>query len=68
MYIGATNNLERRAYEHKMKQIPGFTEKYNVNRLVSFEETQDVRIAIARKKKLRNGEERKIPAIGCCQP
>jgi putative endonuclease len=48
MYIGVTNNLERRVYEHKMKQVPGFTEKYNVNRLVYFEETQDVRIAIAR--------------------
>ena len=34
MYVGVTSNLERRVYEHKTKQVPGFTEKYNVNRLV----------------------------------
>jgi putative endonuclease len=53
MYVGVTNNLERRVYEHKKKQVPGFTEKYNVNRLVYFEETQDVRIAIAREKEIK---------------
>ena len=53
MYVGLTNNLERRMYEHKTKRVPGFTEKYNVNRLVYFEETQDVRIAIAREKEIK---------------
>ena len=53
MYIGVTNNLERRVYEHKTKQVPGFTEKYNVNRLVYFEETQDVSAAIAREKEIK---------------
>ncbi len=53
MYVGLTNNLERRVYEHKTRRIPGFTEKYNVNRLVSFEETQDVHIAIAREKEIK---------------
>ena len=53
MYIGVTNNLERRVYEHKAKQVPGFTEKYNVNRLVYFEETQDVSSAIAREKEIK---------------
>lgn len=53
MYVGLTNNLERRVYEHKIKQVPGVTEKYNVNRLVYFEETQDVHIAIAREKEIK---------------
>ena len=38
MYVGVTNNFERRVYEHKTKMIHGFTEKYNVNKLVYFEE------------------------------
>ncbi|RKX58965.1 MAG: GIY-YIG nuclease family protein, partial [Thermodesulfobacteriota bacterium] len=50
MYLGVTNNLERRLYEHKNKLVKGFTEKYNVNKLVYFEETQDVTAAIAREK------------------
>ena len=51
MYLWVTNNLERRLYEHKNKLVKGFTEKYNVNKLVYFEETQDVTAAIAREKK-----------------
>ncbi len=39
LYIGVTNNIERRIYEHKNNIIKGFTEKYNVNKLVYFEET-----------------------------
>ena len=42
MYVGMTNNLERRIYEHKNKLMPGFTKKYNVNKLVYFERTSDV--------------------------
>ena len=38
MYVGMTNNLVRRIYEHKNKLVKGFTEKYNVNKLVYFEE------------------------------
>lgn len=53
MYVGVTNNLERRLYEHKNKLIEGFTEKYNVNKLVYFEETQDVNSAIAREKEIK---------------
>ena len=37
LYIGMTNDLKRRLYEHKNKIIPGFTEKYNVNKLVYYE-------------------------------
>jgi len=53
MYVGVTNNLERRVYEHKTKLVPGFTEKYNVNKLVYFEETPDVHAAIAREKEIK---------------
>ncbi len=53
MYVGVTNNLVRRVYEHKTKQIQGFTEKYNVNKLVYFEETSDVRAAITREKEIK---------------
>ena len=53
MYVGVTNNLERRIHEHKNKLVKGFTEKYNVNKLVYFEETQDVTAAIAREKEIK---------------
>lgn len=48
-----TNNLHRRVYEHKNKMIKGFTEKYNVNRLVYVEMYKDVREAIHREKCLK---------------
>jgi putative endonuclease len=53
MYVGVTNNLERRVHEHKTKMVRGFTDKYNVNKLVYFEETDDVRAAIAREKEIK---------------
>ena len=53
MYVGVTNNLERRIYEHKNKLVKGFTKKYNVNKLVYFEETQDVTAAIEREKEIK---------------
>ena len=52
MYVGVTGNLERRLYEHKQKLVVGFTEKYNVNKLVYFEETNDVREALEREKEI----------------
>ena len=45
-----TNNLERRMYEHKKKLVKGFTQKYNINKLVYFEENQEVNAAIMREK------------------
>ena len=59
MYIGMTNNLLRRGYEHKTKQVPGFTEKYNVGKLVYFEETLDVDVAIAREKEIKKWRRQK---------
>ena len=48
-----TNDLKRRLYEHKNKLIPGFTEKYNVNKLVYYEKTTDVKSAIQREKNIK---------------
>ncbi|MBQ3650455.1 MAG: GIY-YIG nuclease family protein [Treponema sp.] len=50
LYIGVTNDLKRRIYEHKNKLISGFSSKYNVNKLVYFEETTDIKSAIQREK------------------
>jgi len=53
MYIGMTNHLESRMYEHKRKLAKGFTSKYNVHKLVYFEEGNDVQAAIAREKEIK---------------
>ena len=54
LYVGVTNNLGRRMYEHKNKMIAGFTNKYNVTKLVYFEATSDVKSVIEREKQLKN--------------
>lgn len=53
LYVGVTNNLERRIHEHKEKLVDGFTRKYNVDKLVYYETTSDVREAIEREKVLK---------------
>ena len=53
MYIGVTNNLERRVYEHKQELVEGFTKRYHVNKPVYFETTTDVRSAIEHEKQLK---------------
>ena len=53
MYVGVTNNLTRRVYEHKHQMAKGFTEKYNVYRLVYFEETGDAESALAKEKQIK---------------
>jgi len=53
LYIGVTNNLERRLYEHNNKLVKGFTEKYNVNKLVYFEQSSDIESAITREKEIK---------------
>jgi putative endonuclease len=54
LYTGVTNSLERRVYEHKHKLTPGLTSKYNIDRLVFYEETNDVYAAITREKEIKN--------------
>ena len=53
LYIGVTNNLERRLYEHKNNLIEGFTNKYNVHHLVYFEDVNDIQSALQREKQLK---------------
>ena len=53
LYVGVTNDLKRRLFEHKNKMLLGFTEKYNVDKLVYFEKTSDVKSAIQREKNLK---------------
>jgi putative endonuclease len=53
LYIGVTNNLKRRVWEHREKLVPGFTNKYNVTRLVYYEIFGDPENAILREKKLK---------------
>ena len=53
LYIGVTNNLPRRVYEHKTGILAGFTEKYNVHKLVWCESCHDIKSAIAREKQLK---------------
>ena len=53
IYVGVTNDLHRRVFEHKTHVIKGFTAKYNVDRLVYFEVFESIEAAIAREKKLK---------------
>jgi putative endonuclease len=53
LYVGITNNLKRRCYEHRHKIIKGFTEKYNLYKLVHFDTTNDIKEAIKREKQLK---------------
>jgi putative endonuclease len=63
LYTGVTNNLERRVYEHKCKLVPGFTNQYNITRLVYFETTPDVIAAVAREKQIKGWRRSKKVAL-----
>ncbi len=63
LYVGVTNDLERRVYEHKKKLLPGFTSKYNISRLVHYEETENVLSAIAREKQIKGWTRAKKVAL-----
>ena len=56
LYIGVTNNLERRVLEHKRGEGSEFTNKYNLEHLIYFEEGDSIEAAIAREKQLKNGK------------
>ena len=53
LYIGVTNDLERRVSEHRSLAMEGFTRRYRIRRLVWFEHHQDVETAILREKRLK---------------
>jgi putative endonuclease len=63
LYTGVTNDLDRRMYEHKNKLIPGFASKYNLKKLVYFEETIDVNAAITREKQIKGWLRKKKVAL-----
>jgi putative endonuclease len=69
LYTGVTNNLERRVYEHKHHLVKGFTNKYNIDKLVYFEETNDINAAIAREKQIKGWlRKKKIALIEAINP
>lgn len=63
LYTGVTNNLIKRVYQHKSKQVEGFTKKYNCTKLVYFEELADITIAIEREKQIKAGSRNKKEAL-----
>ena len=63
LYVGVTNNLQRRMYEHKQMTLDGFTKKYKVHKLVYYEMTSDINAAIAREKQLKNWSRSKKNAL-----
>jgi len=69
LYVGVTNNLIRRVYEHKNKLISGFTSKYNVNKLVYYESFPSVFDAIKREKEIKGWKrEKKVALINSFNP
>jgi putative endonuclease len=63
LYTGVTNNLEDHIYQHKHKLINGFTKRYNITRLVYFEETSDISAAIKREKEIKGWRRSKKIAL-----
>ncbi len=63
LYTGVTNNLRKRVFQHKEKTVPGFTGRYNLNKLVFYEMTPDVKSAIAREKQIKGGSRAKKIAL-----
>lgn len=63
LYIGVTNDLTRRIYEHKQKLADGFTKKYNITMLVYYQATSDIESAIAREKELKGWRRSKKVAL-----
>ena len=64
IYIGVTNDLIRRVYEHKNHLIKGFTSNYNVEKLIYFEDYNDIELAITREKQLKSWKrEKKLQLI-----
>ncbi len=69
LYIGVTNDIERRLYEHRHKLADGFTKKYQINKLVYFESFTDITQAIAREKTLKGWlRKKKVALINSVNP
>jgi len=63
LYVGVTNNLERRLLEHKQGLVEGFTQKYRIDKLLWYEAYDDIRDAIAREKQLKGWRRSKKAAL-----
>ncbi len=63
MYIGVTNDLARRLYEHREELVDGFTRRYHVHKLVYFEQTNSIEAAITREKELKGWTRAKKNAL-----
>ncbi|HYX20324.1 MAG TPA: GIY-YIG nuclease family protein [Thermoanaerobaculia bacterium] len=63
LYVGVTNDLERRLFEHREGLVRGFTRKYNVHRLVYFESTDDPIAAIEQEKRIKGWRRSKKVAL-----
>ena len=59
LYTGVTNELRKRVWQHKQKLVPGFTKRYNVNKLVYYDIREDSYQAIVREKQIKDGSRRK---------
>jgi putative endonuclease len=69
LYTGVTDDLERRVFEHKNKLVPGFSSRYNINRLVHYEETSDIKEALDREKQIKGWLRiKKLELITSCNP
>ncbi len=69
LYVGVTNNLQRRVYEHKNKTIQGFTSKYNITKVVYFEVFNNIESAIKREKQIKGWlRKKKIELIESMNP
>lgn len=69
LYIGVTSNLSKRIWEHKNKAVKGFTEKYNIDRLIYFEQTENVMSALEREKQLKKwSRKKKIDLVNRLNP
>jgi len=69
LYCGITNDLPKRVYEHKNKLVQGFSSKYNIDRLVYYEETPDVKVAIEREKQIKRWRrDKKVVLIEAANP
>ena len=69
LYVGITSDLIKRVYEHKNKLVQGFTKKYNITKLVYFEDTNDVNAAIEREKQIKGWlRSKKIALIKSTNP
>ncbi len=69
LYTGVTSDLRSRVFQHKAKMVAGFTQRYNLNKLVYFEEIENALDAIKREKQLKSGSrQKKIDLINKANP